>query len=133
MVEATCTVRSLGLRLLNDAPAGSEEYRDGEEAKAEIYEAANRYLSKFAATEPADGNFLASGPRCPCGSHLGGFLGTFTWGIVHGEGFCSLCKHPARGVHYIANAEGEEILQLTIPLPYARAALHGEGEPDDEG
>ena len=31
--------------------------------------------------------------RCPkCVSELGGFFGSFTWGIVHGEGKCSDCS-----------------------------------------
>jgi len=31
--------------------------------------------------------------KCPnCGTDLGGLFGTFVWGIIHGEGFCSECK-----------------------------------------
>lgn len=33
------------------------------------------------------------GDKCPeCGWDLGGILGSFQWGIVHGEGFCANCR-----------------------------------------
>lgn len=34
-----------------------------------------------------------------CGARLGGLLGSFRWGIQHGEGECSQCGYPARGYH----------------------------------
>jgi len=44
-----------------------------------------------------------------CGSSLNGFLlGTFQWGIVHGEGFCSKCHWPARLYHYLKLPDGTE-------------------------
>lgn len=31
--------------------------------------------------------------KCPnCNSNLMGLLGTFEWGIIHGQGFCSCCN-----------------------------------------
>lgn len=56
-----------------------------------------------------------------CGKPLGakdaihGLLGgaTFTWGIAHGEGFCSHCKYPARAMHYVKDGEGKPDL-LTV-------------------
>lgn len=37
--------------------------------------------------------WLVDQDRCPhCGSDLLGLFGSFTWGIAHGEGFCSNCK-----------------------------------------
>lgn len=59
---------------------------------AEVREAVTRY---FAAFLPPSG-------RCVCcGSSLGGILGTFTWGLAHGEGNCGRCGYPARAVHEI--------------------------------
>lgn len=51
--------------------------------------------------------FVAPGPCIRCGAKQGGdsidqVLGVckFTWGIVHGEGYCSVCMWPARALHY---------------------------------
>lgn len=51
-------------------------------------------------------HFLPPGPCVCCGAkQVGGIveslLGTtkFTWGMVHGEGFCADCKYPARAYH----------------------------------
>jgi hypothetical protein len=39
---------------------------------------------------------------CPmCDNNYGGIFGTFTWGIAHGEGFCSACNYPMRANHKI--------------------------------
>lgn len=37
-----------------------------------------------------------------CGWELTGFVGSFTWGLTNGEGFCGRCKYPARAIHRIA-------------------------------
>jgi len=43
--------------------------------------------------------------KCPnCNSDLTGILGTFKWGIVHGQGFCSHCNSiEFRFYHYIGD------------------------------
>lgn len=38
--------------------------------------------------------------------------GGFTWGIVHGEGFCRECKWPARAHHFIKDAEGKDVITI---------------------
>jgi hypothetical protein len=49
------------------------------------------YLSAFA---------LVPDHRCPgCNASLGGIFGTFRWGIANGEGECSQCGYPCRGLH----------------------------------
>lgn len=54
-------------------------------------------------------HFLPPGPCVKCGAAQGGdaldgLLGRakFTWGIAHGEGYCSTtgCGYPARAYHY---------------------------------
>jgi hypothetical protein len=35
-----------------------------------------------------------------CGLTLGGLVGRFTYGICHGEGYCSECGYPGRANHY---------------------------------
>lgn len=64
--------------------------------------------------------FLAPGPCPKCGSQLTGdilkqFIGlaTFTWGLAHGEGFCSKCKYPARAYH--RNVGPIEFLNMVLP------------------
>jgi len=49
-----------------------------------------------------------------CGAQQLGFLtGRFTWGIVHGEGFCGNCGWPARLYHYIDTHQ-----RITLLLQY---------------
>ncbi len=39
-----------------------------------------------------------------CGAVQGGLLfGFFTWGLAHGEGYCSQCGYPGRAVHRIGD------------------------------
>lgn len=79
-----------------------------------VVDACNKYLRDFAGT------------ICPkCGSKLGGFLGSFTWGIVHGEGICTggltgeKCGWPARGYHDIKDDQGEAIFEQRLPIALA--------------
>ncbi|MFH1569121.1 MAG: hypothetical protein ABIL09_14095, partial [Gemmatimonadota bacterium] len=64
--------------------------RDGEIADADK-RAIDEYLYRFA--DPAGGKCVS------CGEVLGGVLGTFEFGIIHGEGRCGECGWPARAVH----------------------------------
>jgi hypothetical protein len=53
-----------------------------------------------------------------CGAEMDGFkqalgLGAaFQWGLVHGEAFCSNCRYPARGHHFVKLPDGTEIFNL---------------------
>ena len=65
---------------------------------------------EVAALDAHFAHFLPPGMCCKCGAQQGAsdvmqaFLGIakFTWGIQHGEGFCSTkgCGWPARALHY---------------------------------
>ena len=87
--------------------------KSDEPLSAEDEKALSDYFSAFT---------LLEGNACPgCGEKLTGsllesFIGsaTFTWGICHGEGFCSKCRYPARGLHYNVGP----IEQLALVLPY---------------
>ena len=81
------------------------------------------------ATERIDEYFrlFQGGGNCPCGRSLGGVFGTFTWGIAHGEGFCSVCQWPARGYHTIDIA-GLRKVNLSIILPYANEWVVARGD-----
>lgn len=73
------------------------------------------YLSAFAApAKDADGK-----PVCfHCGGKLDSFMNligagvAWQWGMAHGEAFCSGCQWPARGHHFIKDADGKELLTL---------------------
>ena len=45
--------------------------------------------------------------QCPvCGMKLSGLFGSFTWGMVHGEGTCGHCNKAAfRYYHYIVKGK----------------------------
>lgn len=60
--------------------------------------------------------------KCPvCGNSLGDFLfGTFKWGLVNGEGYCTECGADFRYYHYIAPGT----------LPLMGFALIGFPDPD---
>ncbi len=94
-----CTIEDLGISITGqDAPS--------------LVDSIDQYLNEFAST----------GGKCPnCGSPLGGLLGSFTWGIVHGEGRCTggvygKCGWPCRGLHYIKDSEGKEIFDRAVPV-----------------
>lgn len=76
------------------------------------------YLTGFLA--PVIGETAVS---CPCcGAHVYGggvidaLLSTFTWGLAHGDGFCSRCKWPIRMYHFVKLEAGEK--RMTFPLAY---------------
>lgn len=112
------TVKAIGLRIRNRAEPGTQEHREGKEAKAGIYRAVNDYLADFAATTRDATKFISGGARCVCGVSLGGFLGSFNWGVAHGEGSCSSCGHPCRAYHHITVPDGGEVDLGLGPLPY---------------
>lgn len=94
--DKKCTIEDLGIML------------SGPDAHLTIAEI-NDYLKIFA----PPGN-------CPsCNSKLGGLMGSFSWGLCHGEGQCS-CGWPCRGYHRPKNKDGEEIFTTALPvaLPY---------------
>lgn len=52
-----------------------------------------------------------------CGMELGGLLGMFQWGIVHGQGECSRCGFPYVYYHY-----HEVRPAVPAPMRYPRRA-----------
>ena len=72
-------------------------------------------------------DFIAPCDCILCGKQLGGLMGTFTWGLVHGEGFCGNCKWPARGKHIIADTDGSELGTLNMILQYHPKLITSEG------
>jgi len=93
-----CTCESIGIEITGkDAPS--------------LVAAINKYLEVFA--EPISsgdnsGSMIFGSVRClRCGSMLDGAFGTFKWGMVHGEGFCSECSWPARAYHVPEDDDGK--------------------------
>ena len=100
------------------APGVSEE-----QAAAELQivrEAVDKQVQQFAAPSQ-----LCIG----CDRHVAGFMGTFTWGLASGEGFCGACGYPMRGQHYAP--KGGPGLTFRAVLQYHPDELH-ERQPEIE-
>lgn len=91
-----CTIADIGISLTGeDAPA--------------VIDTLNEYLSAFAKPVKREGgsSFAMGHFDClNCGEPLGGMLGHFRWGMVHGEGTCS-CGWPCRAYHWPKDSHGE--------------------------
>lgn len=81
----------IALRAQNYEHSTSDHILEGlEDVLAENMEKLENYFS----------NFLTPRENCVlCGESLLGLLGSFTWGLAHGEGFCYKCGYPARAYH----------------------------------
>jgi hypothetical protein len=92
-----CTIDDIGIKITG-------------EGAHELIDPINKYLNEFAST---DG-------KCPkCGAKLGGLLGSFTWGLAHGEGICTggfgdKCGWPCRAYHRPLDENGKEIFDGAI-------------------
>ena len=94
------------------------------EGNPEYLAAIREYLSHF--LRPAK---KGENVACPaCRRELGGLLGTFQWGIAHGEGNCGNCGWPVRMYHRIEK-DGEELVHLTFPL--AHRCYRDEGHTEE--
>ena len=79
--------------------------------------ALSEYLQTFALPVKRDGvgGIMQGNTGCICcGKALGGFLGTFQWGIINGEGTCSSCGWPHRA-HHRPKQGPVEFFELILP------------------
>lgn len=77
--------------------AALEEWRQKEGRKIDTYLTA--YVLGLVRK---DGEEVVGAGGCPCClSRLGGLLGAFQWGLVHGHGSCAECDWPVTGYHYL--------------------------------
>lgn len=111
---ADCELIGLVLKAKEGCEVTPEVQADIDEIKKNV----NEYLTKF----------LPPG-ICPgCDSKLGGMLGTFMWGLAHGEGYCSSCNYPCRGSHDLPD------IAFAMLLPYHPSVLEqADGSPDKAG
>lgn len=97
------TVDLMGIKITpkNDLP-------ETKELAAKLIKSVSDYLKSFVYS-PDD--------KCvQCGATLGGLLGTFRWGMCHGEGTCE-CGYPARAYHRIEGFETfQHILQYHLDI-----------------
>lgn len=130
------TLEALGMEFSNDETPETAEWKATQEIIDRTIKEANQYLAHFCIAEdpeaPMDpaltvdhGSNRRTRLVCPkCGAALGGLLGSFTWGIQHGEGFCARdqCGWPARGHHVIevdnGDAGDKARLAFSYPLAY---------------
>lgn len=97
-----------------------ENVRCGDELSAEARKNLSEYLAGFLAPV-IDSDSI----RCPCcNAHIWSgdgimdyLIGTFTWGLVHGDGFCGRCKWPIRMYHFV-KLDGPDEKRLVYPLAY---------------
>lgn len=105
-IQRPCLPADLGIDYTPETPQWVKDALEG-------------YFAQFAAPRVGDGDgFMFGKWKCSCGRPLGGLVGTFTWGMAHGEGCCSECSRPARGKHYIKDAEGKEFFACDLVLLY---------------
>ena len=88
---------------------------NGDEADVEtLLQEGDAYLAIFAAPTRVDGDEVCF----HCGERFSGLLANLgfgagiEWGLVHGEGHCSKCRWPYRGMHYPKDAEGKELFSM---------------------
>jgi len=74
------------------------------------------YLSQFAKLTEARCLCCGTSLRCVLGM---GIFGGFEWGLAHGEGHCSYCRYPMRGIHKV---EGLGTIR-NLFLPYHPSTL----------
>lgn len=69
--------------------------------------------------QPYFDHFLAVRKDCvSCGLALTGWLGSFVWGLAHGEGYCSSCSYPCRALHVIQTPTTGTITLRNLVLQY---------------
>jgi len=77
----------------------------------------DKYFRSFVCpkfTECENGSPASGSHKCvACGERIDGIIGTFQWGLAHGEGHCCKCGYLMRGMHYIKDDQGEEFMNLT--------------------
>lgn len=110
-----CTLGDIGILL---KPANEDD--DSEETlqtAKKMTDAVNVYLQAFAAPLIVEHPNRISGTRecLKCGERLDGLMGTFKWGLVHGEGSCSGCGWPCR-VYHSPKMDGEEIFTSVVSV-----------------
>lgn len=75
----------------------SKDPNAGADADQELA-AWDAYFAGFA--KLTDAKCLCCGTSLRCVLGLG-FFGGFEWGLAHGEGHCSSCRYPMRGIHHV--------------------------------
>lgn len=96
-----------------------EATQDDRDQLAKALRRIRSYLKQFAHVPSDGGNFASDGQPClGCGERLAGMLGTFRYGIRHGEGHCAKCGYPSRRDHYIRDDDGELLLELHLIFQY---------------
>lgn len=93
----------------------------------------DKYFSMFVcpkSASPEKGSWAGGRQECvQCGSRLDGIIGTFQWGMQHGEGSCAECGYLCRALHRINDEEGKPFAELgfTILQYHPEELVRGEG------
>ena len=99
------------------------------ECPPELREKVEEYLEPFElpVAQEGEGNILTGSLLCDCGAPLDGFVGSFKYDIIHGEGYCQRCERPIRANHYIKDDDGKDLVSFQLLLLY-RKLEEGEEE-----
>ncbi len=93
---------------------GAPDDEDGQRELAAFTRQADAYLGTFSAPVKIEGKQYCF----HCGEPFGGLMASIgfgvgiEWGLVHGEGNCSGCAWPYRGMHYPKGYDGEQLFSL---------------------
>lgn len=99
--RCTCEAIGVDIKIKDDAPDLAKAEQDRQELITEL----DTYLRDFVYCD-----------KCPgCNWTLGGFLGSFTWGLEHGEGFCTNCQYPCRAHHNINGTRMSNVILAYHP------------------
>lgn len=80
----------------------------GAKATPEQIEDLTAYLHFYAPPKPVKDGWLEPGPPCLVCDQVGSFV----WGIQHGEGHCINCRWPGTLYHFVKDRNGSELVTI---------------------
>lgn len=114
------TLEELKEENLPKATGGSVDIKvDGKDREVAV-KIFDKYFSDFVdpkSTGSTGDGWITGSQNCvQCGRRLDGLLGTFGWGLAHGEGNCGECGYPSRAHHKIKDEDGEPFAEMRNQL-----------------
>lgn len=80
----------------------------GPGATPEQIEDFTAYLRRYAAPKPIEEGWITPGRPCLVCNEVG----SFEWGLQHGEGHCTKCHWPATLYHFVNDRNGKELVTI---------------------
>ena len=97
-----------------DMFSGSKDLSEGAQSRLA------GYLEGFHAPVIKDGvvKCVKCGDLIFSGGIMDALMSSFTWGIAHGEGFCTNCDWPIRMYHFVQLVDDEDKRRFEFPLAH---------------